>query len=175
MKTALSICLITMIGLVIHEVAHLMAAVGLGYDAIIRLNSVTPLGDASRNHALLIAGAGPALTVAQGLLGFALARMSGSTLAFNLLVCAALQRSMAATVSALSAPNDEMRISLELGLGSWGLYAIVLILLWGLIFLAALRIKPGWAYLFWAWLGFGVGTSAMVFGESFFPTFTVSL
>ena len=90
-------------------------------------------------------------------------------LGLGLLVCAAVQRSAAALFSLISNPNDEMRMSLELGLGAWTLHLLVMAGLWWLVWRTAKRVKPGWAYVIWVWLGTSFGFTLMIFGETFLP------
>lgn len=171
MKTSLTILLVSIIGTILHEIAHLLAALNLGYEATIRLNSVSPVGVRTTIHAILISAAGPLFTALQGLGGFAIAIKHNSLIGFGVLVGAAMHRSVAALISALSKPNDEMRISLDLGLGPWAVYAIILVILWGLVVYAANKLRPGWSYIFWAWLGVSLGLMTTVFGEPFLPAF----
>lgn len=170
MRVIGQIFLITVLGLIAHELAHFMAAKALGYEAIINLNSVKTIGLDNTLHGLIITGAGPVLTIGQAFLGYHLIRSEKRLmLGLGLLVCAAVQRTTAALFSLISNPNDEMRMSVDLGLGSWTLYAVVLVGLWWLVWRGANRVKPGWSYAVWVWLGTSLGFTLMIFGEAYMP------
>lgn len=169
-KVIAQIFLITVLGLMAHELGHLAAAKALGYEAVLNLNSVRTIGLDDPVHGLIITGAGPLLTIGQGLLGYYLIRSDGrAMLGLGLLVCAAVQRLFAAILSLIANPNDEMRMSVELGLGSWTLYAVILAGLWWLVWRGVKRVKPGWSYAIWVWLGTSLGLTLMIFGEGVMP------
>ena len=168
MKTITFIVLIVILSFIAHEAAHFIMAIALGYEAVATINHVRPVGPVEPGHALLIAAAGPALTYGQGIIGFLMARGSASMLGLHLVMIAAFQRLMAAIVS-MNNPNDEMRISLDLGLGQWTLPTIVSGSLLLLMILSARTVRPGWLYVFYAWLGLSIGFSLVVFGEPYLP------
>ena len=124
----------------VHEFAHWLTGALLGYEMVATLNSVTPVGSVNTRDLALIAGAGPLLTVGQGLLGFWLVRKSRSHLGFALLYIAFFMRLVAAGVSVFN-PNDEAKLSQLLGLGTWSLPALVVGGLLALVVIASRRLQ----------------------------------
>ena len=170
MKNVAQLIALTIIGFILHELAHLLAALTLGHEAIIRINSVSVLSNTSALDRVLIDFAGPIITVALAIAGLWAAVFRDSVMGFNLLVAMTAQRGLAAGMSLLAIPNDEYRIGESLGIGVWTVHIIVLAILGGLLFFAASRIRPGWMYIFWAWLGISIGTSVVVFSEPYLPS-----
>ena len=110
--------LVTLAHFAIHEFAHALAAKLLGYDVVITLNTVRPLKEAydSAADASLISITGPVVTLLIALFAALYARRHKSLVAFMVVVSALFQRAIAQLVS-LGNPNDEMRVSIDLGLG----------------------------------------------------------
>lgn len=129
----------------VHEGAHWAMGTALGYPMVMSLNHVhlasgsyaTPL------HGQLVTAAGPAITIAQALLAFALIRLKGFRFAYPFLVLACFMRALAALVS-LAHPNDEARLSLQWGLGQWTLPLLVVLGLFVLTWLGSRRLQLGW-------------------------------
>ena len=124
----------------VHEFAHWLTGWMLGYEMVATLNSVTPLGSVTPRDLALIAGAGPLLTVGQGLLGFWLVGKSRSHLGFALLYIAFFMRLVAAGVSVFN-PNDEAKLGQLLGLGTWTLPVLVVGGLLALVVVASRRLQ----------------------------------
>lgn len=129
----------------LHEAAHWLAGVALGYEMVMSLNAAAPRsgGFLSERDAFLVSGAGPLLTFAQGVVAFVVVRKRASLLAYPFLFAAWFMRFAAAFVS-LMHPNDEARMSLALGWGFWTLPALVVIALLALTFVASRRLRLGW-------------------------------
>jgi len=155
---------------VLHEIGHLIAAKALGYEAAIRINSVSLVGGPQDwRDAALVDAAGPLVTVLLAIIALA---KRGGTLGPTI-VFAALMMRILATVVSVQAPNDEARIGEALGLGTWTLPAIVVGLLAILMAVSARRSGVGWAWLLGTWIGTSLGFSAVVFGERYLPAFAV--
>lgn len=107
---------------VAHEGAHWAMGEWLGYDMFLRANSAGLVAGAYRGEidAQLVIAAGPAFTLLQGLVAFALIRVSGAAFAFPFVLSALLMRILAAGVS-LSKP-------IVSGVGLWIVAASALIL-----------------------------------------------
>lgn len=172
MKTITSIIIIVLLSFIVHEAAHFAMALTLEYEATATINHVRTVGPVEPVHAILIAAAGPVLTYIQGIIGFLMARYGASMMGLHLIVVAAFQRLFAAIVS-INNPNDEMRISLDLGIGQWTLPAIVVGSLLVFMVFSARTVKPGWIYIFYVWLGISIGFSLVVFGEPYLPSVTL--
>ncbi|NBB65144.1 hypothetical protein GVN18_38450 [Pseudomonas sp. ODNR1LW] len=135
--------LIALATFVLHEGAHWLAGVVLGHEMTVSLNSSAPVGAVSREHALLISAAGPLVTLAGGLIAFALVLARDSLAAYGVVFFALFMRFSAGLISLIH-PNDEARISLDLGLG---LYTLPVAMVGGLLVLtviAARRLGLGW-------------------------------
>lgn len=125
---------VTIAGFVLHELAHWAMGEALGFEMHMSLNRAWPV-DAmpGEREMLLISAAGPAFTIAAGVIAFWFAHVRGNALAYGVLFSAWFQR-LAAMFVSLAHPNDEARISASLGLGMWTLPLLVvvglLVLLW---------------------------------------------
>jgi hypothetical protein len=158
--------LIAVATFVLHEGAHWLAGVALGHEMTVTLNSSAPVGAVPRDHDLLIAAAGPLVTLAGGLIAFALVLTRDSLAAYGVLFFALFMRLMAAVISLIN-PNDEARISLALGLG---LYVLPLIMVGALLVLtvvASRRLRLGWKTNLMTYLVSTLAVSAIVAADQF--------
>lgn len=146
---------------VVHEFAHWATGVALGHEMVATLNSVSSVGAVSTRDQGLIAAAGPAITLAQGLLGLWLAWARRSHLGFALLYSAFFMRLVAAGVSVFH-PNDEARVSQLLGLGTWTLPALVVGGLLLAVAWASRRLRLGWREQALCYLATSLAISAIV-------------
>ena len=167
---ALVLCIIVMQYL--HELGHALMSKWLGYDVAMTVNKVHSSGGegaAPLVHSILIALAGPLVTIALSVLAY-LNRHRLGALALIITFNAMIMRMIAAAVS-VSHPNDEAWVSQTLGIGMWTLPLLVCALLSG-IFIAVLREqKPGWPWYLAMWAGVSIGYSTVVLGERYFPSF----
>ena len=156
----------------IHEVGHLLAAKSLGYEAVIRINSVSITGGAaSVRDAAIIDGAGPLVTVLLAAGGLAISerhRIFGPTIVF-----AALAMRILATVVSTQLPNDEARIGNALDIGTWTLPALVVGVLAVLMIASARRSGVGLGWLLSVCIGASIGFVIVVFGEPYLPAMTL--
>jgi hypothetical protein len=123
----------------VHEFAHWLTGVALGYEMVASPNHVRSIGGMSVMHELLVSSAGPLVTIVQAVIGFV---MLGGRLAlsgFALIHIAFFMRLLAAAVSVFN-PNDEARISEQLGLGNWTVPAFVVVFLFVLVLVASRRL-----------------------------------
>lgn len=158
---------------VVHEFAHALAAKLLGYEVVIKLNSVRPAsgGYESTFHASIISLTGPIVTLLTAAFAAIIANNQKSLLAFLVVVSAAFQRVIAQVVS-IGNPNDEMRVSIEYGLGAFTLPTISSLMFIGLVVYAWRGPKPkGWM-LFTVWISLSLAMSMVVFGERVLPSIT---
>lgn len=156
----------------LHEIGHLVAAKLLGYDAVIRLNSVSLVGGAENwRDAALVDAAGPLVTVLLAIIGVILSKRGG-TLGPTIVFAALMMRILAAVVS-LNMPNDEAQISEALGWGPWTLPAIVVGLLAVLMLVSVRRSGIGSNWLRGSWIGASIGFVIVVFGEPMLPAITL--
>jgi hypothetical protein len=130
---------------VLHEAAHWAMGIALGHDMVVGLNGAGTRAAAgvSARDAFLISAAGPFVTIVQALVAFQLARSRASTLAYAAVFAACFMRFAAAVVS-VAHPNDEARLSLALGWGTWTVPALVVAGLLALTWSASRRLGIGW-------------------------------
>lgn len=145
----------------VHEGAHWLAGTALGHAMTFNLNSVSPTAPVSLRDQLIIAAAGPVVTLIQGVVAFLLILRRDSLAAYAFLFFAALMRVMAAGISLFN-PNDEARVSLDLGLGQWTLPLLVSGLLVTLTVIASRRLRIGWKTNLLTYLVCTVALSAVV-------------
>jgi hypothetical protein len=127
---------------VIHESAHWVMGTALGYEMLVSPNHVWSRMEATPADAMVISAAGPIVTIVQGLLGFLLVKSRQSRFGFAMLYMAFFTRFVAMGVSVFN-PNDEARIGSQLGIGMWTAPALVVALLFGLVYLSSRRLKLG--------------------------------
>ncbi|WP_396592796.1 hypothetical protein [Brevundimonas sp. R86498] len=156
---------------VVHEAAHGLMALGLGYDVFIRINSAgLASGSYSSDlHRDLVDAAGPAMTLLQGLFGLSLVTQGARTAGFATVLAAFLMRLLAAGITVMN-PNDEGRLGLSWGLGPWPVHAAVVGVLLILTVLAVRRARPSIGTVVTLFLVMQVGIAAVVMGERYLPT-----
>jgi hypothetical protein len=130
---------------VFHEAAHWSAGTLLGYDMTVGLNHAVPRAGEYRStrDAFLVDAAGPAFTVLQAILAFALIRCRDFAPAYPVLFVACMMR-FAAMVVGVAHPNDEARMSAALGWNPWMLPGLVVTGLLALTWLGSRRLAIGW-------------------------------
>lgn len=146
----------------LHEAGHWLAAVLLGHDAFYGLNSAGTREATSAAHKMIIDAAGPAVTVLQGLVAFAVIRGRANLTAFAVLWSAAFMRLMAGAISFIHL-NDEARLSVALGLPAFVLPVLVAALLVGLTVVAGARMKLSWRAWVLSWVVGSAAVSAVVY------------
>ena len=118
---------------ILHEAAHWLAGMTLGYDMEARLNAVRATTFVLPIDKAVIDSAGPVATILQAVIAFGVVMRSRSNIAFAFVYMAAFMRLLAAAISVIN-PNDEARLSLYFGFGKWALPMIVsmglLVLVW---------------------------------------------
>ena len=130
---------------VLHELAHWSAGELLGNDMVASLNHAYPRSGAYRSpgDAFIVDAAGPAFTLLQAMVAFALIRGRALLLAYPVLFVACFMR-MAATFVSLFNPNDEARMSVLLGWNMWVLPLLVVLSLLVLTLAASRSLRIGW-------------------------------
>ncbi len=171
MKVFVAMFLVMFATFVVHEAAHGLAGAALGYDMEVSSNRANPVdGKATKQHAVLISAAGPAVTV----LGAALVLLSSWRMlaAFQIVLAAFLMRLLASGVSVFN-PNDEMRISISLGLHPWLLPAAVNAGLLIIMLIVSAGAHPGWKSAGLSLLGAVAAIALVTAGERFLPEFVI--
>lgn len=131
----------------LHEFAHWQMGEALGYDMWMSLNGGGLEGEGSYDSASersLVDAAGPLLTYVLALGALALIRTTRSLLLYPFLFLQFYMRAVALGISIVSRPNDEARLSLELGLPLWLLPGIAVTLLLALTVIGSRTVRAGW-------------------------------
>ena len=148
----------------VHEAAHWLTGVALGHTMSFSINGVgAAAGTSVRDH-ILIAAAGPLVTLLQGIVAFMLVRSRDSVAAYGVLFFALMMRATAMGVS-LFHLNDEARISDLLGLGPWTLPSLMVGVLLILTVVASRGLRLGWKTNAAAYLVSTVAITAIVMGD----------
>jgi len=148
----------------VHEAAHWLTGTALGHVMSFSINGVSPAAATSVRDHILIAAAGPLVTLLQGIVAFMLVRTRDSVAAYGVLFFALMMRATAMGVS-LFHLNDEARISDLLGLGPWTLPSLMVGVLLILTVIASRRLRLGWKTNLGAYLVATVATTAIVMGD----------
>lgn len=135
--------LVFFIGNLVHESAHWLTGAALGFDMRFGLNAVSYLSPTQPWQRALADIAGPAITIAQGVLAYILVMRHASLKIYAFLYAAFFMRLVAGLVSVMH-PNDEAQVSMFLGLGKWTLPVLVAVGLLVLVFTASRRLQLNW-------------------------------
>ena len=139
-QIASTLFLVGLATFVVHELFHWLAGTLLGYPMRITPNRVGPLTAMLPVHHTIMSAAGPLVTYVQAAVGYALVRRRASLVGFAMVYMAFFMRLLAMAVSVFN-PNDEARISRDLGLGLWTLPALVVVALLILVYLSSRRLR----------------------------------
>ncbi|MCA3693175.1 hypothetical protein [Aquidulcibacter sp.] len=169
-----SIFLIVAFTFGVHEFAHGIASLLLGYDTFVKLNSSGLISGtyASKAHEQITDAAGPIVTLLQGVVGFLFSRKVSSTWPFLIVNAAFLMRVLAA-VASLTGPNDEARLGIAWGVGFWTVHAIVLLVLLALTIYTARATRAGWGLILASTVLTIIAMVVVVIVEPFAPTLTL--
>jgi len=125
---------------IVHELCHWITGVALGYKMFASLNQVWSQTEMTSGHKILVDAAGPIFTIIQGIVGFWWVKSRLSSTGFSMLYMSFFMRLFAGVVSIFNL-NDEARISLQLGLGTWTLPIVVILFLFTLLYFASRRLR----------------------------------
>jgi len=140
---AITLFVVGIAAFLVHETCHWLAGSLLGYPMQMSLNRAWSSTPFTLAHSLVISGAGPLVTYLQAAVGYAMVRSRASLVGFAMVYMAFFMRLVAMGVSVFN-PNDEARISRDLGLGQWTLPAIAVGALLWLTVLASRRLRLTW-------------------------------
>ncbi|OLY91102.1 hypothetical protein SAMN05444008_11843 [Cnuella takakiae] len=153
----------------LHEGAHYLAGIALGYPMAMTLNTAYPVSGSynSSAHEQWISAAGPLFTLLSAILVFVLMGKGRRPLLYPVLFTAFYMRLLAGIISLFN-PNDEARISSWLGLGRFTLPLLVVAILGWLLYKRAseqgVSRRVNWVTL----LVVMVVASAIVLSDQFF-------
>lgn len=135
-KYVLITLLAVLLSWVLHESAHWLTGVALGNEMTMTLNASFPTARKYNRDAdaLLVSAAGPLFTLLQAVVVFTVMRNRSAKLLYPFLFTCLYMRLLAMGLSFIN-PNDEARISRDLGIGMFTLPLIVSAFLFFLVWL----------------------------------------
>ena len=145
----------------VHELGHWAVGKLFGFDMSFRLNGVSALSPVVPFSRAMFDLGGPAVTVLQGVIAYAVLKRTNAHIAFAFLYQAAFMRVVASLVS-LYYLNDEARLSLYFGLPAWTLPALVSALLVALAWAGSKRVGTTWKDQLLCYLVASVTAAAVV-------------
>ncbi len=154
----------------IHEFSHWLASISLGYDSIMRLNSVSYLAGENPTewHRIIVSAAGPIVTILQAIVAFLfLKSQKWNKYIYPLLFTAFYMRFVAAQMNLIN-PNDEGRISAFLGIGTYTLPMIVSVFLFLLVYAISRKYKLDWKFQLVTVLLVMISSSVLILSDQFF-------
>ena len=137
---AVTLFLVGIATFVVHEGFHWLAGTLLGYPMQVSPNQAWSSAPMTPAHAMVVSIAGPLATYGQAAVGYRWVRARTALVGFAMVYMAFFMRLVAMAVSAFN-PNDEARVSRDLGLGQWTLPAVVVVALLVLVVLASRRLE----------------------------------
>ena len=139
---------------VLHEFLHWFTAELMGYESVLRLNSVYPVNKDEQPDwdKIYISAAGPVVTILQALVVFLILKKNRwNKLIYPLLFIPFYMRALAGIINFLN-PNDEGRISQFLGLGLYTISIAVSGILLFLVYKISKKYKLNWKFHLWTTL-----------------------
>jgi hypothetical protein len=126
---------------IIHEFTHWITYTSLGYEAIMTLNTVSPIKGQEPNdwHKIYVSASGPLITIVQAVIVYLLLmKKRWHKSVYPLLFTPLYMRVLAGLFNFIN-PNDEGRISEFLGIGLFTLSIIVSVCLFFLVYKVSKR------------------------------------
>lgn len=154
---------------VLHEFTHWLASELLGYKAIMKLNSVSPLKgqELTEWHKVYISASGPVITILQAVVAFILLNKKGwSKFVYLFLFIPLYMRSLAGLLNFIN-PNDEGRISEFLGIGLFTLSILVSGFLFFLVYKISKKYDVSMKFNFWTTILVMVMSSILILSDQF--------
>lgn len=154
---------------VLHEFTHWVTSESLGYESIMRLNSVSVVDGQERTdwHKIYISASGPIITILQAIVVFILLKTKGwNKLIYPLMFVPLYMRSLAGVVNFVN-PNDEGRISEFFGIGLFTISILVSGLLFFLVFKISKKYNLNWKFNLWTTLIIMVASSILILSDQF--------
>jgi len=132
---------------VIHEFFHWLTNKVLGYEVTMTMNTVYLLEGSytQKWHRVLVSASGPIITIVQAIIVFFYLKKRWKKFLYPLLFVPFYMRFLAGIVSYLN-PNDEARISYDLGIGTYTLPLIVSGFLFYLLYIISKQYKLTWKF-----------------------------
>jgi hypothetical protein len=151
-----------------HEFGHWAAGEAMGVDMWMTLNKAGPVGVYDNEiQQIIVALAGPAVTIAIAYAAYLFPRGPLSFLAYGVLFFQFMLRLVPSGITIFTDyPNDEGVAGIMLGVGPYVITIAVAAFLFILTWNAARHIRPGWRHNLGAYLACTVVITAMVFSDN---------
>lgn len=136
---------------ILHEFTHWVTNQSLGIDAVMKLNSVSPVPGQDLNNwdIITVAASGPIITILQALVFFfILWKGSWNAIVYPFLFTPFYMRFLAGVFN-LIRPNDEGKVSAFLEIGLFTLPLLVSGLLFFLVYKVAVKHQLNWKFQLW--------------------------
>ncbi|MFV1884767.1 MAG: hypothetical protein ACMZ7B_09785 [Balneola sp.] len=154
----------------IHEFTHWLTSELLGFEAVMRLNSVYSVKgqNPTELHRAIISISGPIITILQGLIAFlVLKSRDWNKYLYPLLFTAFYMRLLAGIMNFINV-NDEGRVGEYLGIGIVSLPIIVSGLLFYLVYRISKQHSLNWKFQLGTYLIAMVVSSILILSDQFF-------
>lgn len=154
----------------LHEFAHWLISESFGYETIMRVNG-TSVGnevDPPALHKIFISASGPIVTIIQGVITFLLLKNQGwNKYFYPFLLTPFYMRFLAGSMNIIH-PNDEGRISVLLGMGTFTLPIIVSALLFIMVYVISKKFHLNWKFQSLTILIIMITSTILILSDQFF-------
>ena len=154
---------------IIHELTHWITSEYLGYESLMRLNSVSLANEQEQTewHKIYISASGPIITIFQAIIAFFILKKKGwNKYIYPILFVPFYMRLLAGIMNFIN-PNDEGRISEFLGIGLYTISIIISGFLFFLIFKISKKYGLNWKFNFWTTIITMIVSSIMILSDQF--------
>jgi hypothetical protein len=153
--------------MILHEIVHWIAGTALGYEMYFQLTKAGLVEGVWRSDFdyALVSIAGPIFTLWLGLVGAWLAIFQKVRFGYELIFTAFMQRALAMGMSAIFIPNDEARVSLFLELDWWVVPLVFVVPLFVLTVWASRALKFGFVVNFLCYVTVSLAFTLVVFAD----------
>lgn len=127
----------------LHEFTHWLTSELLGYESILRLNTVSPIKgqNPTASHKALISASGPVITIIQAVIAFVILNKKGwNKYIYPFLFVPLYMRVLAGFMNFIN-PNDEGRLGEYLGIGIFTISVLVSLFLFILVYRTSKKYK----------------------------------
>jgi hypothetical protein len=170
LKFIAALIIVVFITWFIHEFAHWLTSVFLGYETIMRLNSTSTVAgqNPTELHNNITSAAGPVITIIQGLIAFVILKFrQWNKYLYALLFTAFFMRFLASLMNFINL-NDEGRISAYLKMGVFTLPFIVSGILFYMVYKISRKYKLNWKFQLSIILVLLLSVTALIFFDQYF-------
>ncbi|MFD0862139.1 hypothetical protein ACFQ1M_07955 [Sungkyunkwania multivorans] len=169
-KYILAVMMAVIVTWLLHEFAHWLVSELLGYESIMRINSVSRMEgqDPIGIHDMYIAAAGPLVTIIQAFIVYYILRANNwNKYLYPLLFIPFYMRLMAGFMNFIK-HNDEGRISTFFELGTFTIPILVIALLFLLVYGVSKKYKLHWKFQLATTIFVMISSSILILADQFY-------